>query len=64
MEWRSIRGAHGCVGSHCGDGADEKQGQRDGLWKETFSRLANFESVLVRVLFGVAVAAPAWHLLK
>ena len=28
MEWRSIRGAHGCVGSHCGDGADEKQGQR------------------------------------
>ena len=36
----------------------------DGLGKETFSRLANFESVLVRVLFGVAVAAPAWHLLK
>ena len=36
----------------------------DGPWKETFSGLANFESMLVNVLFVVAVAAPAWHLLK
>ena len=36
----------------------------DGQWKETFSGLANFESMLVSMLFVVAVAAPAWHLLK
>ena len=36
----------------------------DSQLKETYFGLANFESMLVSMLFVVAVAAPVWHLLN